>query len=57
MVCSYVGEDCLEQSIVGKDFRELDDYVGIRRGLTGIAAIKLWFFVLSKSTRGYIVGS
>ena len=52
-----MGEDCLEQSIVGKDFRELVVYVGIRRGLTGIAAIKHWFFVLSKSTRGYIVGS
>ena len=42
---------------MSKDYRELGVYVGIRRGLTGIAAIKYWFFVLSKSTRGYIVGS
>ena len=46
-----MGEDCLEQSIVGKDFRELDVYVGVRRGLTGIAAIKHWFCSLQEHKR------
>ena len=52
-------EDHWEQSIfVVKDFRVLGVYVGKdRRGLSGIAAIKYRIFVLSKSIRGYIVGS